>query len=62
MSTGKFIQVSLNNKFICPMCDSHVCKKCFEIKEIETKCLTVNQNLVMNIIILMLKKVLKASN
>ena len=24
----------LNNKFICPMCDSHVCKKCFEIKEI----------------------------
>ena len=25
----------LNEKFICPMCSSHVCKKCFEIKEIE---------------------------
>lgn len=25
----------LNDKFICPMCNSHVCKKCFEIKEIE---------------------------
>ncbi len=23
----------LSNKFICPMCDSHVCKKCFEIKK-----------------------------
>ena len=27
----------LNEKFICPMCNVHVCKNCYEIKEIKEK-------------------------